>query len=90
MVGAVVNIRNNYVDYITPTVISALGSEFTKELLDNMVREYNELIVAAEQRGDKNRAAKLKKKEMIYHQKKLLLNYLKEIEVMLENFGVNF
>jgi hypothetical protein len=77
MVGAIVNIRNNYVDYITPTIVSALGGEFTKELLDNMIREYNELIVAAEERGDKNRSKKLKEERDSLPSEKVIAELLK-------------
>lgn len=60
MVGAIQNIRNSYIDTISPLVGSALGSEFTQELLDNMKRQYAEEIFSAEQRGDKKRALALK------------------------------
>lgn len=77
MVGAIMNIRNNYISTITPSVISVLGSEFTKELLDNMVREYNELITAAKQRGDKKRAEELEKERDNLPSEKVIAELLK-------------
>jgi len=61
MMGAIENIRTSYIKAITPHVASTLSEEFTKDLLDNMKREYNELIKAAEQRKDKKRVAELTK-----------------------------
>lgn len=77
MVGAIMNIRNNYVDSITPSVISALGGEFTKELLDNMIREYNELIAAAKQRGDEKRVKELEKERDGLPSEKVIAELLK-------------
>ena len=77
MVGAVINIRNSYVDYITPSVISALGSEFTKELLDNMIREFGELIASADARGDKKRAEELRKERDNLPSEKVIAALLK-------------
>ena len=77
MNGAITNLRNNYIDSITPSVISALGSEFTQELLDNMIREYNELIKAAEQRGDKKRVEELTKEKESLPSEKVIAELLK-------------
>jgi len=61
MMGAAENIRMRYIKAITPHVASTLSNEFTADLMDNMKREYNELILAATQRGDKARAEELTK-----------------------------
>ena len=77
MVGAIINIRNNYVDTITPTLVAALGSEFTDELLDNIRREFNEMIASAEARGDKKRAEELKKERDSLPTEKVIAETLK-------------
>ena len=77
MNGAIINLRNNYINSITPSVISALGSEFTDELLDNMKREYNELIKAAEQRGDKKRVQELETERDNLPSEKVIAELLK-------------
>lgn len=53
LTGVITSIRKEYVSTITPVVGGMLGDAFTKELVDNMKREYTEMIVAARQRGDK-------------------------------------
>jgi hypothetical protein len=55
MVGAITNVRNEYISTITPDLVNVLGDVFNKDLLDNIKREYNELIAAARVRGDKER-----------------------------------
>jgi hypothetical protein len=59
--GAVDNITNSYKTVIFPHITNIMSSTFSPELVDNMRREYNELILAAEQRNDKARAEELKK-----------------------------
>jgi hypothetical protein len=55
MVGLIANVRNEYIETITPDLVKVLGDVFNKDLLDNVTREYNELIAAARVRGDKKR-----------------------------------
>lgn len=61
MMGVIDSMRVDYRRGITPDIIKMLGSVFSKEEVDNMRREYQELIKSAEERGDKKRAEELKK-----------------------------
>ena len=61
MLGVIENMRVDYRRGITPDIIKILGETFTKEQVDNMKREINELIKSAEERGDTKRAQELRK-----------------------------
>ncbi len=61
MVGAIDNIKNSYIQTVTPLIASVLGEEFTDELVDNMKREINEMIASAKARGDKDKVKELEK-----------------------------
>lgn len=57
--GVIDDVRNEYIETITPSISAMLGDAFTSDLLDNIKREYNELIAAARVRGDKEREQSL-------------------------------
>ena len=60
IVGLTAAVHNEYIDIITPSIIKLLGESFNEDLLNNMKREYNELISAAKLRGDTKRADSLR------------------------------
>lgn len=60
MVGMISGVRNNYIKTITPDIVDMLGDVFNEDLLNNIKREYNELIAAARTRGDEKRAKELR------------------------------
>ena len=61
MVGIISSIRKDYVATISPVITNVLGDTFTSELVNNIRREYTEMIIAARQRGDKKMEEKLMK-----------------------------
>lgn len=61
MIGVISSIRKDYVATISPVITKVLGDTFTSELVDNIKREYMEMIIAANQRGDKKLEEKLRK-----------------------------
>lgn len=61
MVGVISNIRNVYVDTITPSVVELLKDSFSSDQVEDLRREYNEMIASARARGDKSRAETLEK-----------------------------
>lgn len=59
LVGVVSGVKNEYLKVISPDIVNMLGDVFNKDLLDNIKREYSELIAAAKARGDMERAKQL-------------------------------
>ena len=61
MQGIIAGIRVDYIHGITPETIKILKDVFSPQEVENMKREYNEMIKSAEERGDKQRAEQLRK-----------------------------
>lgn len=77
MVGLINGVRNNYIKTITPDIVDMLGDVFNKDLLNNIKREYNELIAAARTRGDEKRAKELKEERDNLPSQKVIEELLK-------------
>lgn len=60
LIGVTSGVKNEYIKVISPNIVNMLGDVFNKDLLDNIRREYSELIAAANARGDVERAKQLK------------------------------
>jgi hypothetical protein len=77
MMSEITNIRNAYVETITPDIADSLGEVFTPELIDNIKREINEMIASARIRKDMKRVAELEKMKSNLPDKKVITEYLK-------------
>ena len=77
LIGVTSGVKSEYIKVISPDIVNMLGDVFNKDLLDNIKREYSELIAAANARGDVERAKELKKERDDLPSQKVIEELLK-------------
>ena len=77
MNSEITNIKNAYVKIITPDIVENLGEVFSPELIDNLKREFDELIASAKLRKDTKRVQELEKMKADLPNTKTISDFLK-------------
>jgi len=75
--GTIEKVRNNYIDVITPVINEMMVGLFDEDSLGTIKREFNELIAAADARGDEKRAKMLREERDSLPSEKVIKELLK-------------
>ena len=77
MIGIINSVNDAYIKIIMPDIAQTLGETFNNDLIEDVKRAYNELIIAARQRGDKKRVEALEKERDEIASEKVITEILK-------------